>query len=147
MNRAPDRTLRDRDGTKSAERGGICNKTAGNRQEAMEDSLHFDIPVQQRMRPVRRVRAPQRAAERPELLPAEPINVYHWAAVALVTALMGMVMACAAGTPALARAAGFTSAVFGALGGVLVLGGVLRAMRLRRSQLVVHSSDVNGSQR
>jgi hypothetical protein len=31
------------------------------------------------------VRAPQRAAERPELLAAEPINVYHWAAVALVT--------------------------------------------------------------
>jgi hypothetical protein len=51
----------------------------------MEDSLHFDIPVQQRARAVRRVRAPQRAAERPELLAAEPINVYHWAAVALVT--------------------------------------------------------------
>lgn len=103
----------------------------------MEDSLHFDIPVQQRVRPVRRVRAPQhaqRAAERPELLAAEPINVYHWAAVTLVTALMCVVMACAAGTPALARAAGVTSVVFCALGGALVLGGLLRALRLRRLQ-------------
>lgn len=98
----------------------------------MEDSLHFDIPVQQRVRPFRRVRAPQRAAESPELLAAEPINVYHWAAVALVTALMCVVLACAAGTPALTRAAGMTSAVFGSLGGALVLGGMLRALRLRR---------------
>jgi hypothetical protein len=98
----------------------------------MEDSLHFDIPVQQRVRPVRRVRAPQRVAEHPELLAAEPINVYHWAAVALVTALMCVVLACAAGTPALARAAGMTSAVFGSLGGALVFGGMLRAFRLRR---------------
>jgi hypothetical protein len=103
-----------------------------NRHKAMEDSLQFDIPVQQRVRPVRRVRASQRAAERPELLAAEPINVYHWASVALVTALMCVVMACAAGTPALARAAGMTSAVFGSLGGALVFGGMLRALRLRR---------------
>jgi predicted phage tail protein len=100
----------------------------------MEDSLHFDIPVQQHVRPVRRARAPQRAAERSELLAAEPINLYHWAAVALVTALMCVVMMCAAGTPALARAASVTSAVFAALGGALVLGGMLRAMRLRRSE-------------
>ena len=54
--------------------------------------------------------ATQRSAdERPELLAAEPINVYHWAAVALVTALMCVVMACAAGTPGLARAASVTS--------------------------------------
>ena len=57
-------------------------RKAGFRHEAMEDSLHFDIPVQSRVRPVRRARAPQRAAERPELLAAEPINLYHWAAVA-----------------------------------------------------------------
>jgi len=44
-----------------------------------------------------------------------------------------VVMACAAGTPALARAAGVTSVVFASLGGVLVLGAMLRAMRLRRS--------------
>jgi len=99
----------------------------------MEDSLHFDIPVQPRVRPVRRARAQPRAAERPELLTAEPINLYHWAAVALVTALMCVVMACAAGTPALAQAAGVTSVVFASLGGVLVLGAMLRAMRLRRS--------------
>jgi hypothetical protein len=96
----------------------------------MEDSLHFDIPLQQRVRPARRVRA-SRVAERPELLATEPINVYHWAAVALVTALMCVVMACAAGTPALARAAGVTSVVFGSLGGALMLGGMLRAVRLR----------------
>ncbi|WP_158936515.1 hypothetical protein [Burkholderia sp. S171] len=100
----------------------------------MEDSLHFEIPVQPRVRPVRRARAPQRAAERPELLTAEPINLYHWAAVALVTALMCVVMACAAGTPALARAASVTSVVFASLGSVLVLGAMLRGMRLRRSE-------------
>jgi hypothetical protein len=100
----------------------------------MEDSLHFDIPAQQRVRPVRRTRAPQRAAERPELLAAEPINLYHWAAVALVTALMCIVMTCAAGTPTLARAASVTSAVFAVLGGALMLGAMLRAMRLRRSE-------------
>ena len=100
----------------------------------MEDSLHFDIPVQQRVRPVRRARVPQRAAGRPELVAAEPINLHHWAAVAFVTALMCTVMACAAGTPTLTRAASITSAVFAALGGVLVLGAMLRAMRLRRSE-------------
>ena len=101
-------------------------------QTAMEDSLHFDIHVQQRARPARRARAPQRADERPELLAAEPINVYHWAAVALVTALMCVVMAWAAGTPALSRAAGVTSFVFAALGSALVLGGMLRTLRTRR---------------
>ena len=100
----------------------------------MEDSLHFEIPVQSRVRPVRRARAPQRTVERPELLTTEPINLYHWAAVALVTALMCVVMACAAGTPTLARAASVTSVVFAALGSVLVLGAMLRAMRLRRSE-------------
>ena len=100
----------------------------------MEDSLHFEIPARPRARPVRRARAPQRAAERPELLAAEPINLYHWAAVALVTALMCVVMTCAAGTPTLARAASITSAMFAALGGALMLGAMLRAMHLRRSE-------------
>jgi hypothetical protein len=99
----------------------------------MEDTLHFDIPAQSRVRPVRRVRASQRA-ERPELLVAEPINLYHWAAVALVTALMCVVMACAAGTPALTRAASVTSVMFAALSGALVLGAMFRAFRLRRSK-------------
>jgi hypothetical protein len=100
----------------------------------MEDTLHFDIPAQSRVRPVRRVRATQRAAERPELLAAEPINLYHWAAVGLVTALMCMVMACAAGTPTLTRAASVTSVVFAALSAALVLGAMLRAFRLRRTE-------------
>ena len=113
---------------------------AGFRHEAMEDSLHFDIPAQARLLPVRRARAPQRAAERPELLAVEPINLYHWAAVALVTALMCVVMACAAGTPTLARAASVTSVVFAALGSVLMLGAMRRAMRLRRSE---HQAPLN----
>jgi hypothetical protein len=106
----------------------------------MEDSLHFDIPVQPRVRPVRRARAAQRVAERPELLAVEPINLYPWAAVALGTALMCVVMACAAGTPTLARAASVTSVVFAALGGGLMLGAMLRAMRLRRSE---HQAPLN----
>jgi len=49
-------------------------------------------------------------------------------------------MACAADTPTLARAASVTSVVFAALGGMLVLGGMLRAMRLRRSD---HQAPLN----
>lgn len=124
----------DRDGTKPATAVASAIDKAGFRHEAMEDSLHFDIPAQPRVRPVRRARAQQRAAGRPELPAAEPINLYHWAAVALVTALMCVVMACAAGTPTLARAASVTSVVFTALGGALVLGAMLRAMRVRRSE-------------
>lgn len=124
----------DRDGTKPAHGVASAKRKAGFRHEAMEDSLHFDIPAQSRVRPVRRARATQRAAELPELLAAEPINLYHWAAVGLVTALMCVVMACAAGTPALTRAASVTSVVFAALSGVLVLGAMLRALRLRRPE-------------
>ena len=124
----------DRDGTKPAHKVASAKRKAGFRHETMEDSLHFDIHAQARLRPVRRARAPQRAAERPELLAIEPINLYHWAAVALVTAMMCVVMACAAGTPTLTRAASVTSAVFAALGGGLMLGAMLRAMRLRRSE-------------
>jgi predicted phage tail protein len=102
-------------------------------QTAMEDSLHFDIHVQQRVRSTRRTRASHRTDERPELLAAEPINVYHWAAVAFVTALMCAVMAWAAGTPALSRAAGVTSFVFAAFGSALVLGGMLRTLHTRRN--------------
>jgi hypothetical protein len=129
-----------RDGTKPAHSVASAKQKAGFRHEAMEDSLHFDIPVQSRARPVRRARASQRAAERPELLAAEPINLYHWAAVGLVTALMCVVMACAAGTPTLTRAASVTSVVFAALSGVLVLGAMLRARRLRRSK---HQASLN----
>src|ERR1700710_3212550 len=95
----------DRDGTNPAHGVASAKRKAGLRHEAMEDSLHFDIPAQSRVRPVRRARALQRASERPELLAAEPINLYHWAAVGLVTALMCVVMAFAAGAPTLTRAA------------------------------------------
>jgi predicted phage tail protein len=109
----------------------------------MEDSLHFDIHVQQRARPVRRARVPHRGDEHPELLAAEPINVYHWAAVAFVTALMCVVMAWAAGTPALSKAAGVTSFVFAALGSALVLGGTVRTLRtlhMRRAMSAASTS-------
>lgn len=106
----------------------------------MEDSLHFDIHVQQRARSARRARTTHRADERPELLAAEPINVYHWAAVAFVTALMCVVMAWAAGTPALSRAAGVTSFVFAALGSALVLGGMLRSLQKRRDTTAPRSA-------
>jgi uncharacterized membrane protein YtjA (UPF0391 family) len=107
----------------------------------MEDSLHFDIHVRPRERPARRARSAPRTAwirgsgtaEQPELLAPEPINVYHWAAVALVTALMCAVLGFAAGTPALSRAAGVTSVVFSVLAGALLLAGASRALRVRLS--------------
>jgi hypothetical protein len=113
----------------------------------MEDSLHFDIHAQARVRPVRRARGVPRlarpqgmatgghAGDQPELLLVEPINVYHWAAVALVTSLMCAVLAFAAGTPALSRASSVTSVVFGVVGGSLVLAGVIRALRFRLSRV------------
>ncbi len=76
--------------------------------------------MQDAPRPVRRARASRSGApgaDRPELQTGEPIDIYHWAAVALVTALMCAVLAYAAGTPALTRAANVTSVVFGAMGG------------------------------
>jgi hypothetical protein len=105
-----------------------------NRHTVMEDSLNFDIPLVDRERPVRRARAPRSGtvrAERPELQAGEPIDIYHWAAVALVTALMCAVLAYAAGTPALSRAANVTSVVFGAMGSALVFAGIVRMLRGR----------------
>jgi hypothetical protein len=106
----------------------------------MEDSLHFDIHIRPRIRPSRRLRASRTAringsglGEQPELLAAEPINVYHWAAVALVTALMCAVLGLAAGTPGLSRAAGVTSVVFSVVAGALLLAGASRALRVRFS--------------
>src|ERR1700712_3476444 len=84
----------------------------GRKATTMSDSMHFDIPVQQRVRPMRREHVAGRSGERAERDVAEPVNVYHWAAVALVTALMCAVLACAAGTPALSKAATVTSMVF-----------------------------------
>jgi hypothetical protein len=101
----------------------------------MEDFLHFDIHVRPRVRQARRLRAARGrgAGDQTELLTAEPINVYHWAAVALVTALMCAVLGLAAGTPALSRAAGVTSVVSSVVAGALVLAGAIRALRLRFS--------------
>jgi hypothetical protein len=71
------------------------------------------------------------ASERQELASGEPIDIYHWAAVALVTALMCAVLGYAAGTPALSRAANVTSFVFGLAGGVLTASGIVRTLRSR----------------
>jgi hypothetical protein len=106
----------------------------------MEDSLHFDIHVRPRIRPSKRLRASRTArihgsgtGEQPELLAAEPINVYHWAAVALVTALMCAVLGLAAGTPGLSRAAAVTSVVFSVIASALLLAGAGRMLRDRLS--------------
>jgi len=98
----------------------------------MEDSLNFEIPVQDAPRPVRRARASRSGApgvDRPELQTGEPIDIYHWAAVALVTALMCAGLGYAAGTPPLTRAANVTSGGFGGMGGALVFAGLVRKLR------------------
>ncbi len=83
-------------------------------------------------------RAPESASDRQgrrtdkqELAAAEPIDIYHWAAVALVTALMCAVLGYAAGTPTLSRTANVTSLVFGAMGAALMAGGVVHGLRAR----------------
>jgi hypothetical protein len=104
----------------------------------MENLMDFDTATLERMtssvgpvQPGRSGRATDRAGERTELMSSEPIDIFHWAAVALVTALMCAVLGYAAGTPALSRAAHITSLVFGAMGGALVLSGVVRGLRAR----------------
>jgi|ERR1700760_403657 hypothetical protein len=100
----------------------------------MEDFFIFDGPAHERTtptRPLRTRRAYGSGGDRQELVTGEPIDIYHWAAVALVTALMCAVLGYAAGTPALARAANVTSLVFGAMGGALMASGVVRSLRAR----------------
>ncbi|SAK41480.1 hypothetical protein AWB76_00279 [Caballeronia temeraria] len=100
----------------------------------MEDILNFDVgalPRTNAAQPARTRRANAAPGDRPELAAGEPIDIYHWAAVALVTALMCAVLGYAAGTPALARAANVTSLVFGAMGGALMASGVVRSLRAR----------------
>jgi hypothetical protein len=103
----------------------------------MEDSLNFDISAAARERPTKRARPGRTGrpgaakADRPELQAGEPIDIYHWAAVALVTSLMCAVLAYAAGTPALSRASNVTSIVFGAMGSALLLAGIVRGLRSR----------------
>ena len=100
----------------------------------MENFIHSEIAAQDRSSRTRQARAtPMRGAggDREELASGEPIDIYHWAAVALVTALMCAVLGYAAGTAALARAANVTSVVFGAMGGALMASGVVRSLRAR----------------
>jgi hypothetical protein len=100
----------------------------------MEDFFNFDSAALERAKPARAPRAPRALAsrgDRQELATGEPIDIYHWAAVALVTALMCAVLGYAAGTAALARAANVTSFVFGTMGGALMASGVVRSLRAR----------------
>src|SRR5262245_3069832 len=106
-------------------------------ERIMEDFFAFEATARERTiprmttpRPARGQRA-QGPGDRQELTAGEPIDIYHWAAVALVTALMCAVLGYAAGTPALARAANVTSLVFGAMGGALMASGVVRSLRGR----------------
>jgi hypothetical protein len=92
----------------------------------MTDIHHYDFASHERVRPARAARG-----HRQELATGEPIDIYHWAAVALVTALMCAVLGYAAGTAALARAANVTSLVFGLAGGALVASGLVRSLRAR----------------
>ncbi|BBU27011.1 hypothetical protein BTHE68_07450 [Burkholderia sp. THE68] len=95
----------------------------------MDNYFNFDVAVPER--PSRARRTYGSGGPRPELATGEPIDIYHWAAVALVTALMCAVLGYAAGTPALARAANVTSLVFAAMGGALMASGVVRSLRAR----------------
>ncbi|SAL22188.1 hypothetical protein AWB74_00867 [Caballeronia arvi] len=104
----------------------------------MEDFFNFEAAARERTNPRMSTARPTRArrthgsgGDRQELVAGEPIDIYHWAAVALVTALMCAVLGYAAGTPALARAANVTSLVFGAMGGALMASGVVRSLRAR----------------
>jgi len=102
----------------------------------MEDFFDFDTAARERRdypssaRTMRGRRA-RASDDRQELAAGEPIDIYHWAAVALVTALMCAVLGYAAGTPALARAANVTSLVFGVAGGALTASGIIRRLRAR----------------
>ncbi|SAL18035.1 hypothetical protein AWB71_00782 [Caballeronia peredens] len=100
----------------------------------MEDFFKFEAVAYERTKPVRQGRSSSMRGsrgERQELATGEPIDIYHWAAVALVTALMCAVLGYAAGTPALSRAANVTSFVFGTMGGALMASGVVRSLRAR----------------
>lgn len=101
----------------------------------MDDFFNFDAAAHERASPARQTTRTRRVSgatgNRQELAAGEQIDIYHWAAVALVTALMCAVLGYAAGTPALARAANVTSLVFGAMGGALMASGVVRSLRAR----------------
>lgn len=100
----------------------------------MEHFSELDATAHERTKPAQGPRTPHgrgSRGNRQELAVGEPIDIYHWAAVALVTALMCAVLGCAADTAALARAANVTSLVFGTMGGALVASGVVCSLRAR----------------
>ena len=113
---------------------GAHTKIGERSKSIIKDFFSFDSAAHDRTipkRPIRTRRAQAGGSNGQELVPGEPIDIYHWAAVALVTALMCAVLGYAAGTPALARAANVTSFVFGAMGGALMASGVVRSLRAR----------------
>jgi hypothetical protein len=105
----------------------------------MDQSTHFEAAPERAMlmtgalrgRMTRMQPASSTKGDREELAASEPIDIYHWAAVALVTALMCAVLGYAAGTQALSRAANVTSLVFGSVGGALTASGIVRSLRAR----------------
>src|SRR5689334_3748675 len=79
-------------------------------RDIMEDIFDFDIAAEERrsspgVAPTARSVRGGSSSDGQELAAGEAIDIYHWAAVALVTALMCAVLGYAAGTPALSRAA------------------------------------------
>ncbi|MDR5738892.1 hypothetical protein [Caballeronia sp. LZ016] len=109
----------------------------------MEDIFEFDIAVRDSRVSAGAARSARGGRTRPpgdgkELAAGEAIDIYHWAAVALVTALMCAVLGYAAGTPALARAANVTSLVFGVAGGMLTASGIVRRLRARLTATGAH---------
>ncbi|WP_250533455.1 hypothetical protein [Caballeronia sp. AZ10_KS36] len=109
----------------------------------MEDIFDFDVAADERREQAAQARparggGARASGDRQELAAGEPIDIYHWAAVALVTALMCAVLGYAAGTPALARAANVTSLVFGVAGGALTASGVIRRLRARMAASGAH---------
>jgi hypothetical protein len=107
----------------------------------MEELFDIEQAAVERTPPTRRT-----GGARQELPASEPIDIYHWAAVALVTALMCAVLGYAAGTPALSRAANVTSFVFGTIGGALTASGLVRTLRARLvSNDINHANDANRS--
>ncbi|KNH08834.1 hypothetical protein BRCH_04066 [Candidatus Burkholderia brachyanthoides] len=100
----------------------------------MKDCLDTDTITLERASPagvavLNRDAGDEPAREPQELAASDSIDIYHWAAVALVTALMCAVLGYAAGTPALARAANVTSLVFGVTGGALTASRLIRRLR------------------
>jgi hypothetical protein len=114
-------------------RGGGWPTSGKRGTDIMNDILDIEsITLEHARSPSARIGATASASRAGEELAAsDSIDIYHWAAVALVTALMCAVLGYAAGTPALSRAASITSMIFGVAGGALTAGGLIRGLRAR----------------